>query len=231
MRSLRFVARRERPGVLLLDTNIVVLSWRYRVGDEGYDLVGALRDLARNGQERLALDLLSLDELFSIARIAGTPRFRIAPTTFEELGRSDDVESASAIQWASELATYDGVPEEWPFDAPSKRAARLLAPDILGADAVLLAEAGRLRANALLTCDYRLIRRRDAGLKLDLVALTPFETEDWIHGCRQPPWSHTKVCRAHLSRIALLRQAQRGLRLGDAGHADDSSAEPVRTAN
>jgi hypothetical protein len=225
MRSLRAVAKREMPHVLLLDTNIVVLSWRYRVGDEGYDLLGGLRDLARNGQERLALDLLSLDELFTIARIAGTPRFLIAQTTFEELGRSDEAESASVIRWASELATYDGIPDEWPFDAPSKRAACLLASDILGADAVLLAEAARLRADALLTCDYRLIRCRDAGLELDLVALTPFETEDWIRGCRKPPWSHTKVCRAHLARIALLRQAQRGLRFGD------SSAEPVRAAN
>ena len=104
----------------------------------------------------------------------------------------------------------------------------ILAPDILGADGVLLAEVARLGGDALLTCDFRLIRRRDMGVKLGLVALTPFETEDWIHGCRQPPWSHTKLCRAHLSRLALLRQAQRGLRLGDAG---DSSAEPVRAAN
>lgn len=72
------VARSEPPYVLLLDTNIVVLSWRYRVGDEGYDLLGALRHLARNGQERLALDLLSLDELFSVARVAGIALLRQA---------------------------------------------------------------------------------------------------------------------------------------------------------
>jgi hypothetical protein len=219
------VATPDPPHVLLFDTNTVVLSWRYRIGDEGYDLLGALRHLARSGQERLALDLLSLDELFSLARIAGTPRFLIAPTTFEELDRSVDAEGSSVIQWASELATYDGLTDEWPFDNPSKRAAGLLAPDILGADAVLLAEAARLRADALLTCDYRLIRRRDAGRRLDLVAVTPFETEDWMYGCRQPPWSHTSACRAQLARLALLREAKRGLRLGD------SSSEPVRAAN
>ena len=90
MRSLRAVSRREVPRVLLLDTSIVLLSWRHRVGDEGYDLLGALRDLARTGQERLALDLLSLDELLTIARIGGVFRFLVAPTTFEELERSND---------------------------------------------------------------------------------------------------------------------------------------------
>ncbi len=223
------MATPDPPRVLLLDTNTVVFSWRYRIGDEGYDLIGALRHLAQSGQERLALDLLSLDELFSLARIGGALRFVIASTTFEELRRSGDAESSLVIQWASELATYDGLPDEWPFDKPSKRAADgLLAPDILGADAVLLAEAARLQADVLLTCDYRLIRRRDAGRRLALVALTPFETEDWTHGCRQPPWSHTRACRAQLSRLALLREARRGLRLGD---ADASSSEPVRAAH
>jgi len=222
------VATPDPPRVLLLDTNVVVFSWRYRIGDEGFDLLGALRHLARSGQERLALDILSLEELLGLGRIAGAPRFVIAPTTFEELRRSGDAERWSVIQWASELATYDGLPNDWPFDSPCKRAAGLLAPNIQGADAVLLAESARLRADALLTCDYRLIRRRKTGPRLDLVALTPFETEDWIYGCRQAPWSHRRACRAQLSRLALLRAARRGLRLGDHG---DSSSDPVRAAN
>lgn len=223
------MATPDPPRVLLLDTITVVFSWRYRIGDEGYDLIGALRHLAQSGQERLALDLLSLDELFSLARIGGALRFVIAPITFEELRRSRDAERSSMIQWASELATYDGLPDEWPFDRPSKRVAHgLLEPGVVGTDAVLLAEVARLRADALLTCNYRLIRRRNAGCRLDLVALTPFETEDWTGGCRQPPWAHMRACGAQLSRLALLREARRGLRLGD---ANVSFSGPVRAAH
>jgi hypothetical protein len=149
------------PNVVLLDTNIVVLSWRHRLGDEGFDLLGELRQLARAGQARLTLDLLSLDELFAVARMSGLPRIVLAPTTFDELVRSRDADATAIYQWATELATYNGVAEDWPFDARSRRAAELLAPEVVGADACLLAEVARLGADAFLTCDYRLIRRRE----------------------------------------------------------------------
>lgn len=219
--------RLPAPAVVLVDTNIVVLSWRYRIGDEGFDLIGELRQLARGGQERLALDLLSLDELFAMARMAPTPRFVVAPKTFDELEQSRDSDAAQIIQWATELATYNGVSDEWPFDTPSVRATQLLAPQITGADAQLLAEVARLRADALLTCDYRVVRRRDRGHRLQLQALTPFEFEDWMVGCRQPPWEHRGACRARLSRLALLTQNRRGLRLGD---AEGRSDKPIRAA-
>jgi hypothetical protein len=181
------------PAVVLLDTNVVVLSWRYRVGDERFDLVGELRRLAAAGQERLALDLLSLDELFALARWAARPRFIVAPKTFEELEQSCDSDAAQVIGWATEIAVYNG----------------------------------RLRAEALLTCDYRLIRRREKGRRLELQALTPFEVEDWMLGCRRPPWDHREACRARLSRIALLTRTPRGLRLGD---VERNWSEPIRAA-
>jgi hypothetical protein len=215
------------PAVVLIDTNVVVLSWRYRIGDEGFDLVGELRQLARSGQERLALDLLSLDELFSLARMATTPRFVVAPKTFDELEQSRHSDAAQIFEWAADLATYSGVSDDWPFDARSARAAELLAPEITGTDAQFVAEVTRLRADAFLTCDYRLIRRRDKGYRLQIQALTPFEVEDWMLGCRQPPWEHCGACRARLLRIALLTQSRRGLRLGDAAPSSD---EPVRAA-
>lgn len=221
------MSHRPPPSVLLLDTNIVVLSWRYRLGDEGFDLLGALRLLARAGQERLALDLLSLDELFAIARVSGSPRFVLAPKTFDELRKSSERDAVAVYQWASELTAYNGVPDDWPFDAVSLRAAELLGPEVTGADACLLAEVARLRADALLTCDYRLIRRRDKGARLEVQALTPFEVEDWMLGCRKAPWQHLRACRPRLARVALLTQDRRGLRLGDALSA---TREPVRAA-
>lgn len=212
---------------MLLDTNIVVLSWRHRLGDEGFYRLGELRQLARAGQARLALDLLSLDELFAVARMSGLPRIVLAPTTFDELVRSRDADATAIYQWATELATYNGVAEDWPFDARSRRAAELLAPEVVGADACLLAEVARLRADALLTCDYRLIRRREKGDRLELQVLTPFEVEDWMLGCRKPPWEHLGACRAWLARLGLLTQDRRGFRLGDTQSTDD---QPVRAA-
>jgi predicted nucleic acid-binding protein len=226
-RSFCLMNRCRTPAVLLLDTNIVVLSWRYRVGDEGFDLLGELRRLARTGQERLALDLLSLEELFALARMSGTPRFIVAAATVDEVQQSRDLDAAEIGQWATELATYNGLSEDWPFEGISVRAADLLAPEITGADAHLFAEVARLQADALLTFDYRLIRRRERGKRLQLQPLTPFEVEDWMLGCRQPPWNHRGACRPRLARVALLTEDRRGLRLGD---ADGRAEEPVRAA-
>ena len=208
------IASTSAPGVLLLDTNVVILSWRYRVGDEGFDLIGALQELAAQGQERLALDLLSLEELFALAQMSATPRFSVAPATLDELQRSRESDAEEIRRWAIELTAYAGVSGEWPFDAPSHTAAELLAPSVTGVDAALLVETRRLGADALLTCDYRLLRRRGAGGPPELKALTPFEVEDWMLGCRRPPWEHRGPCRAYLSRVALL-SGRRGLRLGD----------------
>jgi hypothetical protein len=210
------------PATLLLDTVVVILSWRYRLGDEGFDLIGALRQLAARGHERLALDLLSLEELFAIARMLGTPRFAVAPATLDELYGVRDA-GAGVIRWAVDLASFEAPFEEWPFDGTSVRDAAQRAPHA----AIPPAGVTRMKVDALLTCDYRLIHRREAGLHRQLRPLTPFEVEDWILGCRQPPWKHREACRPRLSRLALLGKERRGLRLGDEFGAGD---EVVRAA-
>ena len=91
-----------------------MLSLRYRFGDERFDLLGELRRLAAIGQERLALDMLSMEELFTLARMSGTPRFMVAPDTIDELQQSPDRDAAEIVQWAAELATHNGLSEDWP---------------------------------------------------------------------------------------------------------------------
>ena len=65
-------------------------------------------------------------------------------------------------------------------------------------------EVERLLADALVMFDYRLIRRREEGERLQMQALTPIDVEDWVLGCRQPPWEHRGPCPPRLARGALL---------------------------
>src|SRR5262249_13112396 len=197
------------------------------LGDEGFDLIGALRRLAARGQERLALDVLSLEELFAIARMLGTPRFAVEPAAFDELGDAPDADAGEVIRSALDLASYEATCREWPIDGTSVRDVVLLAPRFSGTEAVPFEEVTRLRVDALLTCDYSLIRRREGGRCARLGPLTPFEVEDWIVGCRQPPWKHREACEPHLSRLALLREERRGLQAGDERAA---GGEAVRAA-
>jgi hypothetical protein len=83
------------------------------------------------------------------------------------------VDADDVFWWGRDLAGHDA-PEDWFNEASSQRQAPLFADFVRPGDAVLVCEAVRLECDALLTCDYRLVRqkgriRRVAGVDV----LTP----------------------------------------------------------
>lgn len=193
----------QAPTICLLDTNLVELTWRFGIGDEGFDLLEHIAPLYRAGHNRLALDLLALEDLFGAARHAGLV-FRVAPATIRELARSPEFDGREILNWGWELADYQA-PHDWPQEESSLRTAGyFLRHRVSGTDAVLLGEMIRLGCHALLTCDYRRLRRRERLRGLGHLVLRPAEISDWINGCGHPPWAHSARCSEQKVRSRLL---------------------------
>ncbi len=157
----------------LLDTNLVIQSWSYQVGSESFDC-DRIDELYRTGQERLASDLVALHDLFAHSSERGWPIFCVAPATVREVGQSTERDAAAIIRWAYELAEY-AAPDDWRQERISHFQAEVLHGHSRGVDSILLAEAGRLGCEALLTCDYRLHRRRNEINRLGPIVLRPVE--------------------------------------------------------
>jgi hypothetical protein len=162
----------------LLDTNLVIQSWRYQVGSEDFDY-DRIDELYRSGQERLASDLVALHDLFAHSSERGWPIFCVAPATLREVGKSTERDRDAILRWAYELAEYDA-PDDWREERISHLQAEVLHRPSHGVDSILLAEAGRLGCEALLTCDYRLHRRRDRIKRLGPIVLRPVELAERV---------------------------------------------------
>lgn len=195
----------DRPTVFLLDTNAVEFIWKYGLATGGeVDVLSEVADLYRLGQERLAADILALDDLVKMAS-RGCPVFRVAPESLRELARSAEAEASDVCSWAWDLATYSA-PRDWGGERRALLQAPVLHPHSTGADAVLLAETTRLGCDALVSCDYRLHRRERRIRALGPIVLRPTEAEDWLRGCGLPPWSHADMCDAWQARADFLNE-------------------------
>src|SRR5438128_745957 len=129
----------------LLDTNLVIQSWRYTVGNECFD-GDRVELLYTKGQERLADDLFALHHLF-VPVERGYPIFRVAPATLRELAESDEEDADSIITWGEELADYQA-PSDWSRERISTYQSEILHPHARGVDSILLVEAARLGCDA-----------------------------------------------------------------------------------
>jgi hypothetical protein len=150
----------------LLDTNLVEFGWRFRIGTEE----SSVASMPDPPHARLARDLRVLETLFALAQRHGSLEFRVAPASLRELNASPEIDADDVLAWARELAAY-AAPGDWREESSSRREAALFSNFVRTGDAVLIGEAVRLGCEALLTCDYRLVRQRDrirrvAGVKV-----------------------------------------------------------------
>jgi hypothetical protein len=155
----------------LLDTHIVEYGWRYRLGSED----SSAASLTDPSQARLAGDLQALDSLFELAQRYGSLEFRVAPESMRELARSAEVDAGEVIAWARDVALY-AAPDDWRDDASSLRQAPLFDDFVRKGDRILIAEVVRLECDGLLTCDYRLHKKRERIKRVaGVTVLTPSE--------------------------------------------------------